>query len=72
MPFRSVKQRNLFEMIAHGGKPKNGKGPSVKVAKKFIKDSAGSPIQQDDEPGVVISEADYRPSKKKRGKIRPR
>ena len=72
MPFRSVKQRNFFEGIAHGMKPKNGKGPSVKVAKKFIKDSAGTPIQQDDEPGVVISEADYRPSKKKRGKIRPR
>lgn len=67
-----------MEMIAHGGKKRGGKGPSVRVAKDFVQADKGkkfkgpSQAKQDDEPGTVISEADYRPSKKKRGKIRAR
>lgn len=37
MPVVSEAQRRYMEMIAHGGKPRNGKGPSKKVAKEFIK-----------------------------------
>ena len=36
MPPKSEKQRRLFEMIAHGGKPKSGIGPSQAVAQKFL------------------------------------
>jgi hypothetical protein len=42
MPFKSEKQRRLFQMIAHGKKAmKNGKsiGPSPEVARKFIADA---------------------------------
>lgn len=41
-PFKSASQRRLFEMIAHGKKPSSGKGPSKKVAQKFIADSRES------------------------------
>lgn len=36
MPSTSKKQHNFMEMIAHGGKPRGGKGPSVAVAKDFV------------------------------------
>jgi len=36
MPSKSKKQHNFMEGIAHGMKPKSGKGPSVKVAKEFV------------------------------------
>ena len=36
MPSVSKKQHNYMEMIAHGGKPKSGKGPSKAVAKEFV------------------------------------
>jgi len=36
MPSKSTKQHRYMEMIAHGGKPQSGKGPSVKVAKEFV------------------------------------
>lgn len=36
MPSVSKKQHNLMEMVAHGGKPRKGKGPSVAVAKEFV------------------------------------
>lgn len=36
MPSVSKKQHNFMEGIAHGMKPKSGKGPSVKVAKEFV------------------------------------
>lgn len=36
MPSKNKKQHNLMEMIAHGGKPSGGKGPSPKVAKEFV------------------------------------
>jgi hypothetical protein len=42
MPFKSEKQRRLFQMIAHGKHPtKYGRsiGPSPEVARKFIADS---------------------------------
>ena len=35
MPSVSQKQHNLMEGIAHGMKPRGGKGPSVAVAKDF-------------------------------------
>lgn len=36
MPSKSAKQHRFFEMIAHGGKPRHGKGPSKKVAQEFV------------------------------------
>lgn len=36
MPSKSKKQHNMMEAIAHGAKPKSGKGPSPKVAKEFV------------------------------------
>lgn len=36
MPAKSEKQRKFFEMIAHGGKPKDRVGPSKETAKKFL------------------------------------
>ena len=42
MPMKSAKQRAFFEGIAHGLKPKGGKGPSQTMAKKFIADSKES------------------------------
>lgn len=44
MPSTSKKQHNLMEMIAHGGKPRGGKGPSVAVAKDFVAADKGKPI----------------------------
>ena len=42
MPSTSEKQHNLMEMVAHGGKPRKGKGPPVSVAKEFVAaDKAG-------------------------------
>jgi hypothetical protein len=36
MPSTSAKQHRFMEAIAHGMKPKKGKGPSVAVAKEFV------------------------------------
>jgi hypothetical protein len=36
MPPKSEKQRRFMEMIAHGGKPYKGIGPSKEVAQKFL------------------------------------
>lgn len=36
MPSTSKKQHNYMEAIAHGMKPKGGKGPSKKVAREFV------------------------------------
>ena len=36
MPVKSKAQMRYMEMIAHGGKPKAGGGPSEKVAKEFV------------------------------------
>lgn len=36
MPAKSAKQYRFMQMIAHGGKPKNGIGPSEEVAREFI------------------------------------
>ena len=36
MPSKSQKQHNLMEMVAHGGHPKGGKGPSKAVAQEFV------------------------------------
>lgn len=36
MPAKSAKQFRFMEMIAHGGKPNKGVGPSQKVAKEFV------------------------------------
>lgn len=35
MPARSASQFRLMQMIAHGGKPREG-GPSKEVAKEFV------------------------------------
>ncbi len=36
MPSKSPKQHRYMEMIAHGGKSRKGKDPSVAVAKEFV------------------------------------
>jgi hypothetical protein len=36
MPSVSDKQHRFMEGIAHGMKPRSGKGPSVAVAKEFV------------------------------------
>ena len=41
MPSKSGKQHRYMEMIAHGGKPRSGKGPSVAVAKEFVAADVG-------------------------------
>ena len=42
MPARSAKQYRLMQMIAHGGKPRKGIGPSPEVAKEFVEKTAAS------------------------------
>lgn len=37
MPAKSAKQYRFMAMIAHGGKPNKGIGPSQEVAKEFVK-----------------------------------
>lgn len=52
MPSKSAKQHRFMEAVAHGMKPKKGKGPSVKVAKEFVRaDDTGK--QLDDQPVVM-------------------
>lgn len=36
MPDKSQKQHNFMAGIAHGMKPRNGKGPSPAVAREFL------------------------------------
>jgi hypothetical protein len=36
MPSTSKKQAKFMRAVAHGMKPKSGKGPSVAVAKEFV------------------------------------
>lgn len=36
MPSVSKRQQRLMQGIAHGMKPRGGKGPSVAVAKEFV------------------------------------
>jgi len=36
MPAKSAAQYGLMQMIAHGGTPRSGVGPSPEVAKEFI------------------------------------
>lgn len=42
MPSSSGKQVKFMAAVAHGMKPKGGKGPSMKVAKEFNKADTGS------------------------------
>ena len=37
MPSKSKKQAKLMRAVAHGWKKPDGKGPSQKVAKEFLK-----------------------------------
>jgi hypothetical protein len=41
MPSKSAKQHRYMEMIAHGGTPYGGKGPSPAVAKEFVQADKG-------------------------------
>ena len=36
MPAKSAKQYRFMQMLAHGGKPRKGIGPSPEVAREFI------------------------------------
>lgn len=39
MPYKSAAQEKLMRAVAHGWRPSNMKGPSKKVARKFVRDS---------------------------------
>jgi hypothetical protein len=41
MPSKSGKQHRFMEMVAHGGTPRKGKGPSMAVAKEFVSADKG-------------------------------
>lgn len=41
MPSASAKQHRFMEGIAHGMKPRSGKGPSAAVAKEFVQADKG-------------------------------
>jgi len=41
MPSKSPAQHRFMEGIAHGMKPKGGKGPSAKVAAEFVNADKG-------------------------------
>lgn len=36
MPSKTAKQARFMKAVAHGMKPRGGKGPSVAVAKEFV------------------------------------
>ena len=40
MPSKTAKQAKFMRAVAHGMKPRGGKGPSKKVAKEFMKADA--------------------------------
>jgi hypothetical protein len=40
MPSRTPRQAKFMRAVAHGMKPKSGKGPSVAVAKEFVRADA--------------------------------
>jgi hypothetical protein len=42
MPSKSAKQAKFMAAVAHGMKPKGGKGPPVGVAKEFNQADKGS------------------------------
>ena len=48
MPSKTAKQHRFMEMIAHGGKPKGGKGPSKAVAKEFVAADRGKKFDDSD------------------------
>ena len=54
MPSSSQKQHNLMELIAHGGKPRGGKGPSVAVAKEFVAADKGKSFKK---PSPIASKS---------------
>ena len=37
MPSKSAKQAKFMRAVAHGMKPKSGKGPSKEVAEEFVR-----------------------------------
>lgn len=55
MPSVSQKQHNFMEMIAHGGKPRSGRGPSKAVAQEFV--------QADANPGLLSSAMTRKPKR---------
>ena len=42
VPSVSAKQHRFMEMIAHGGKPRAGAGPSQAVAQEFVQADEGA------------------------------
>lgn len=36
MPSKSAKQAKFMQAVAHGMKPRDGKGPSKEVAREFV------------------------------------
>jgi hypothetical protein len=58
MPVVSQAQNRMMQAIAHGAKPRSGKGPSRKVAQEFVKASRGMKMR--DLPKRVKSRAPKR------------
>lgn len=46
MPSRSQAQHRMMEAIAHGAKPKSGKGPSKAVAQEFVAADKGKSVSK--------------------------
>jgi hypothetical protein len=46
MPSTSLAQHRFMEMIAHGGKPSGGDGPSASVAKDFVAADKGKNLKR--------------------------
>jgi hypothetical protein len=47
MPSKTLKQAKFMRAVAHGFKPTNEKGPSVKVAKEFVAADKGKKFKKD-------------------------
>jgi hypothetical protein len=46
MPAKSGKQYRFMQMIAHGGSPRKGIGPSPEVAKEFVEKTSSKKRKQ--------------------------
>lgn len=67
MPW-TPKQTRFFEAVKHGMKPKNGSKLTPNKAANLLREAR----EGDSGKGMALSEADYRPKKAKRGRVRAR
>jgi len=67
MPAKSAAQYGLMQMIAHGGTPRSGVGPSPEVAKEFI-DKTSADKRSQFARAIAKSRKKIAKSRKKRGR----